>query len=229
MDIKNHLATLSFKQLKDIAKHTNLHYHIKLTSRAIVTEALNRLYNYNNGVYGSKPFELVVKDGIPKQHLVIKKNPTEKNKLRPIEKPIKQSEITFNDILQQQEEPIEKPIEKPKMKQQKPSKVLKFEDFKDVDFIRRAIDLYYSHKGQKLTNLGKFSRAKLKEIIERRKIDLNELSNMYVLAILNSYMNKPEIPEKYKKMIADVKTDKLDKFMNDPDMPEDYRRKIADI
>jgi len=78
---------------------------------------------------------------------------------------------------------------------------LSFRDFKSISLLREAIYLYFRDRGEKLTNLGKSNAERLKEIIERFKINLNDLGKFYILAIQNAYTN---IPVKYLKYIEDV-------------------------
>jgi hypothetical protein len=59
LNIRLHLQTLPLKQLKDIARKSNLHTHIKLTSpKAKIVDAIAQLYEHENGKYKSRPFEL---------------------------------------------------------------------------------------------------------------------------------------------------------------------------
>jgi hypothetical protein len=59
--IKTHLSTLPHKQLKDIARASNLHTRIKLSSpRNVLVDAICKLYEWENGKYKSKPFTLDV-------------------------------------------------------------------------------------------------------------------------------------------------------------------------
>jgi len=59
VNIRNHLNDLPIKQLKNIARASNLHTRIKLSSpRTILIEAIAQLYEHENGKYKSKPFEL---------------------------------------------------------------------------------------------------------------------------------------------------------------------------
>ena len=79
---------------------------------------------------------------------------------------------------------------------------IKIEDFKNVDFLREGIDLYYRNKNQHLTNLSKFNLERLKEIIKKREIKLDELSKFYNKAIANAIdMYKNSDNEKMKKKI----------------------------
>jgi negative regulator of genetic competence, sporulation and motility len=72
-NITEHLKTLKYKQLKAIAKFHNLHYVIKLNSRNNIINALSKLYDYKNGKYGSKPFNIILKDNTVKQSVDVKK------------------------------------------------------------------------------------------------------------------------------------------------------------
>jgi ERCC4-related helicase len=72
-NITEHLKTLKYKQLKAIAKFHNLHYHIKLTGRNNIINALSKLYDYKNDKYGSKPFNMILKDNIVKQSINVQK------------------------------------------------------------------------------------------------------------------------------------------------------------
>ena len=57
--IRTHLSTLPHKQLKDIARASNLHTRIKLSSsRNVLVDAICKLYEWENGKYKSKPFTL---------------------------------------------------------------------------------------------------------------------------------------------------------------------------
>lgn len=59
VNIRSHLNDLPLKQLKDIARASNLHTRIKLSSpRTLLIEAIAQLYEHENGKYKSKPFEL---------------------------------------------------------------------------------------------------------------------------------------------------------------------------
>ena len=59
VNIRNHLNDLTIKQLKNIARASNLHTRIKLSSpRTVLIEAIAQLYEHENGKYKSKPFEL---------------------------------------------------------------------------------------------------------------------------------------------------------------------------
>jgi len=59
VNIRNHLNDLPIKQLKGIARASNLHTRIKLSSpRTVLIEAIAQLYEHENGKYKSKPFEL---------------------------------------------------------------------------------------------------------------------------------------------------------------------------
>jgi hypothetical protein len=59
INIRIHLNTLPLKQLKDIARKSNLHTHIKLTSpKAKIVDAIAQLYEHENGKYKSRPFVL---------------------------------------------------------------------------------------------------------------------------------------------------------------------------
>jgi len=59
VNIRNHLNDLDLKQLKNIARASNLHTRIKLSSpRTVLIEAIAQLYEHENGKYKSKPFEL---------------------------------------------------------------------------------------------------------------------------------------------------------------------------
>jgi hypothetical protein len=62
-DIRTHLKTLTWMELKNLAKITNLHFHISLKSKSNVIEGLAKLYEFRNGVYTTKPFEAIQKDG----------------------------------------------------------------------------------------------------------------------------------------------------------------------
>jgi hypothetical protein len=73
-NITEHLRTLKFGQLKAIAKFSNLHYHIKLNSRNNIINALSSLYEYKNGKYGSKPFNMILTaDNTVKQSINVQK------------------------------------------------------------------------------------------------------------------------------------------------------------
>jgi len=72
-NITDHLKTLKFNQLKAIAKFHNLHFHIKLNSRNNIIKALSSLYEYKEGKYGSKPFNIILKDNTVKQSVDVKK------------------------------------------------------------------------------------------------------------------------------------------------------------
>ena len=72
-NITDHLKTLKFNQLKAIAKFHNLHFHIKLNSRNNIIKALSSLYEYKEGKYGSKPFNIILKNNIVKQSVDVKK------------------------------------------------------------------------------------------------------------------------------------------------------------
>jgi len=72
-NITEHLKTLKFNQLKAIAKFHNLHYVIKLNSRNNIINALSKLYEYKNGKYGSKPFNIILSNNTVKQSVDVKK------------------------------------------------------------------------------------------------------------------------------------------------------------
>jgi hypothetical protein len=58
-EIRKHLALLSLKQIKQIARMSNLHTKIKLSSpRNELVDAIVKLYEYENGKYKSKNFTL---------------------------------------------------------------------------------------------------------------------------------------------------------------------------
>ena len=74
MDIRTHLKTLTWMELKNLAKITNLHFHISLKSKSDVIEGLAKLYEHRNGIYTTKPFEAIQKDGkMMKKPISIKK------------------------------------------------------------------------------------------------------------------------------------------------------------
>lgn len=59
VNIREHLNTLSLTKLKDIARKSNLHTRIKLSSpKSIIVESIAQLYEHENGKFKSKPFEL---------------------------------------------------------------------------------------------------------------------------------------------------------------------------
>ena len=72
-NITEHLKTLKFKQLQALGRFHNLHFHIKLNSRANIINALTSLYEYKNDKYGSKPFNMILKDNTVKQSVDVKK------------------------------------------------------------------------------------------------------------------------------------------------------------
>ena len=72
-NITEHLKTLKYKQLQALGRFHNLHYVIKLNSRANIINALTKLYEYKEGKYGSKPFNIILTDNTVKQSLDIKK------------------------------------------------------------------------------------------------------------------------------------------------------------
>ena len=75
------------------------------------------------------------------------------------------------------------------------------DDFKSKAFLVEGIDLYYRDKGQKLTNLSKASMEKLREIVLRRKIPLNELVYFHNMAIDNEFRKyKDSDSDKIKKL-----------------------------
>lgn len=58
-NIREHLNTLSLTKLKDIARKSNLHTRIKLSSpKSIIVESIAQLYEHENGKFKSKSFEL---------------------------------------------------------------------------------------------------------------------------------------------------------------------------
>jgi hypothetical protein len=72
-NITDHLKTLKYKQLQALGRFHNLHYHIKLNSRNNIIKALTQLYEYKDGKYGSKPFNMILTDNTVKQSVDIKK------------------------------------------------------------------------------------------------------------------------------------------------------------
>jgi hypothetical protein len=61
--VRLHLSSLSHKQLKDIARASNLHTRIKLSSpRNVLIDAICKLYDFENGLYKSKKLIL---DNLP--------------------------------------------------------------------------------------------------------------------------------------------------------------------
>jgi hypothetical protein len=58
-NIREHLNTMSLTKLKNIARKSNLHTRIKLSSpKSILVESIAQLYEHENGKFKSKPFEL---------------------------------------------------------------------------------------------------------------------------------------------------------------------------
>ena len=72
-NITDHLKTLKFKQLQALGRFHNLHYVIKLNSRNNIINALTSLYEYKDGKYGSKPFNMILKDNTVKESVNIRK------------------------------------------------------------------------------------------------------------------------------------------------------------
>jgi hypothetical protein len=72
-NIAEHLKTLKYKQLQALGRFHNLHFHIKLNSRANIINALTKLYEYKNDKYGSKPFNMILTDNNVKQSVDVKK------------------------------------------------------------------------------------------------------------------------------------------------------------
>ena len=73
-NITDHLKTLKYKQLQALGRFHNLHYHIKLNSRNNIINALTQLYEYKDGKYGSKPFNIILKDNTVKQSVNTRKH-----------------------------------------------------------------------------------------------------------------------------------------------------------
>lgn len=96
------------------------------------------------------------------------------------------------------EKKIKKPEPEPEPTKQND---ITLDDFKSVEFLREGIDLYYRDKDQHLTNLQKFNMEKLKNIVIKRKINLDELVNFYNLGIKNMIeMYKDSNSDKIKKL-----------------------------
>jgi hypothetical protein len=72
-NITEHLKTLKYKQLQALGRFHNLHFHIKLNSRANIINALTSLYEYKNDKYGSKPFNMILSNNTVKQSVDVKK------------------------------------------------------------------------------------------------------------------------------------------------------------
>jgi len=72
-NITDHLKTLKYKQLQALGRFHNLHSIIKLNSRNNIINALTRLYEYKDGKYGSKPFNMILSDNTIKQSVDVKK------------------------------------------------------------------------------------------------------------------------------------------------------------
>ena len=69
---------------------------------------------------------------------------------------------------------------------------VKIEDFKNKEILLEAIELYFSDKGQYLTNLSTFDKKGLILIIQKHKIKLTDLKIFYNKAIdnrLETYAN----------------------------------------
>jgi len=71
------LKNMKYKQLQALGRFHNLHYHIKLNSRDNIINGLTRLYEYKDGKYGSKPFNMILSDNTVKQSVDIKKRNTD--------------------------------------------------------------------------------------------------------------------------------------------------------
>jgi hypothetical protein len=61
-----------------------------------------------------------------------------------------------------------------------PINKLNLDSFKMVNRFRDAIQMYYANKGQRLTNLDKSNFEKLKQIVIKRNIDINDLAKFYI-------------------------------------------------
>ena len=73
-NITEHLKTLKYKQLQALGRFHNLHTIIKLNSRNNIINALSSLYEYKNGKYGSKPFNMILTaDNTVKQSINVQK------------------------------------------------------------------------------------------------------------------------------------------------------------
>lgn len=121
------------------------------------------------------------------------------------------------------EKKIKKPEPEPEPTKQND---ITLDDFKSVEFLREGIDLYYRDKDQHLTNLQKFNMEKLKNIVIKRKINLDELVNFYNLGIKNMIeMYKDSNSDKIKKLrkkwnASIIITNKKKVTEPEPELPE---------
>jgi hypothetical protein len=99
-NITEHLKTLKYKQLQALGRFHNLHYHVKLSGRNNIINALTRLYEYKNDKYGSKPFNMILTDNTVKQSINVRKRNTDDEFVTDLIK--KQgSKKTIQDIIKQ--------------------------------------------------------------------------------------------------------------------------------
>ena len=132
---------------------------------------------------------------IKNQKLQIKTKNLKYRKKQTIDKRIKE---LLDNLTKEEKESIGI-IKKSEPKVEEPK--IDIDVFKSKEFLTEAIDLYYRDKGQKLTNLSKFSMIKLKQIIAKRNIPFPELIKFYNKAIDNMF-----------NMYSDSNSDKIKSF-----------------
>ena len=185
-DIANHLKTLSFKQLKALAKYTNLHYHISMKSRENVINGLIRLFEYRDGVYGNKPFKMVLTEAGVKVPVSVKRKMKIEDKT--------EDEAKGEDEDEDEDENKEKYYEN-----------LNFDSFKNIGLLRDAISEFYKEEKKiRLVNFSKITKEKLKQFIEKQNIDLNDIRKYYIQRFSRKFGTQKGFVKKFDKMISEI-------------------------
>ena len=95
--------------------------------------------------------------------------------------------------------------------------------------MKDAIDIYFAHKDQKLSNLGRMSLDRLKEVITRRNISYND-TNKYYNGKIDHDIETAEDSIKHDKNWMNEKTNISKEGLNNiKKRIEDYNKQIKNL